>query len=158
MTVQRKEFWLKAEPNWALFGQEGGLPNPGFNAFVCCYCSLEDRGTYAVSVSSDALGEMFGDAFEPAEDWAPDVSSWCGYEWAEDGSSWELECGPEAGHHWWEIDDLLWGAFEESVLWAVNKESHSVKPELQMVSEIGGMSFLRPEAVAASAVAAWHGG
>ena len=156
LTVTRKPFWLAAEPDWTGLGRDwGGLPNPGYDAYVRTYCDIETRATVAVTVG-DGMDTMFGDALEYAEGQGPDEYSWCGYLWDESGECWELSYGPEADNHWWEIDDLLWGAFEDSLLWAVDGDTHCVKSAERMIGEIGKMSFVAPEAVAQSAVAAWH--
>lgn len=156
--IKKQQFWLMAEPNWALLGAEGGLPNPQWDVWVKVWCDLESKSVFAQSVCSDAMGEMFGESFEYEEGMEPDVSSWCMYEWAADGQCWEIECGPEGDHHWWEVDDLIWGAFGESVLWAVDKESHCIKSEMRMLSEIGQVGYACPEGVAAGALEVWHGG
>lgn len=156
--MNKKQFWMMAEPNWSLLGSEGGLPNPEFDKWVKVWCDLESQSVFAQSACSDWMVEMFGEgAVSCEEGQEPDVSSWCMYQWDADGQCWEIECGPEGNHHWWEIDDLLWGVFEECSLWAVDKESHCVKSEMQMVSEIGQMGFVCPEGVAAGALEVWHG-
>ena len=157
VTVNKKEFWLGAEPDWTGMCREwGGLPNPAYDAFVRVYCDLETKATVAVTVG-DGVATIFGDDMKWEEGSGPDEYSWCGYQWDKDGKSWELTYGPDAEHHWWEIDDLLWGAFEDSLLWAVDKETHCLKSAEQMISEIGQMNCLEPEAVAADAIAIWHG-
>ena len=155
ITATRKQFWMGAEPNWTLMAAEyGGLPNPGYDQYVRTYCDVTTKSTVCVTVG-DGMDTMFGDALEYADGQSPDLYSWCGYVWDNDGTCWEISYGPEADNHWWEIDDLLWGAFEESYLWAVDGDTHCVKSPERMLGEIGQMSYLAPEAVAASAVAAW---
>ena len=156
VTVDRKPFWLGAEPDWTGLGREwGGLPNPTYDAFVRVYCDLETRATVAVTVG-DGLDTLFGGGIEYTDGSGPDDYSWCGYQWDADGSCWELAYGPEADYHWWEIDDLLWGAFESSLLWAVDGDTHCVKTAERMLGEIGQMNYVAPEAVAQSAMAEWH--
>jgi len=156
LTVDRKPFWLGAEPDWTGLGRTwGGLPNPQYDAFVRVYCDLTTRATVAVTVG-DGLDALFGGEMQYAEGEGPDEWSWCGYQWDADGTCWELEYGPEANYHWWEIDDLLWGAFEDSLLWAVDEDTHCVKTAERMIAEIGQMSYVMPEAVAQSAMEAWH--
>ena len=153
--VNRKKFWLGAEPNWDLLAREyGGLPNPTYDAYVRTYCDLETRATVCVTVG-DGLDTLFGGALEYADGETPDLWSWCGYQWDADGSSWELAYGPEADHHWWEIDDLIWGAFDESYLWAVDADTHTVKSGARMISEISQMGYGNPAGVAAGACAYW---
>ena len=155
--IKTKQFWLMAEPNWALFGSEGGLPNPQFDQWVRVWSDIESRSSFAQSVSSDAMSLMLGNGFEYEEGQEPDSGSWAMYEWAADGQCWMYECGVEGDHHWWEIDDLIWGYGSEGLLWAVDEESHCIKSEMQMMSEISQMGFCRPEAVIANALREWHG-
>jgi hypothetical protein len=155
ITVNRKPFWMGAEPNWDLMAREyGGLPNPGYDAYVRTYCDLETRATVCVTVG-DGVDTMFGGAVEYTDGEGPDLWSWCGYQWDDDGTCWELEYGPEANYHWWEIDDLLWGAFDESYLWAVDEDTHCVKSGARMISEISQMRYGDPAGVAAGALAYW---
>ena len=154
--VDRKSFWLAAEPDWTGMGRDwGGLPNPGYDSYVRVYCDLSTRATVAVTVG-DGLDTLFGGEIQYADGEGPDEFSWCGYQWDDDGTCWELEYGPEANYHWWEIDDLLWGAFQGSLLWAVDSDTHCVKTAERMMSEIGKMGYVSPESVAASAIGEWH--
>lgn len=151
--VEKKPFWLGAEPNWELFSQEwGGLPNPKYDEYVCCYCDLASKSTVAVTVG-DGLDTMLGDSLVYEDGQGPDEHGWCGYQWDQDGQSWEL-LGPNHEYHWWEIDDLLWGALSDSLLNVVN-EDHVMKTKAQIWDEIRQMSYVYPEAVAESVVEYW---
>jgi hypothetical protein len=119
-TVEKKQFWLMAEPNWNYFGLEyGGLMNRRYDEIVRVYCDLETKATVAVTTisSEESLG---------LEQSAEADYSWAGYQWDDDGACWRLSCGEEADYCWWMVDDLLWGAFEECYLSAVHDETHCV--------------------------------
>jgi hypothetical protein len=119
-TVEKKPFWLMAEPNWNYFGVEyGGLMNRRYDQIVRVYCDLETKATVAVTTTSSE--ESLG-----LEQSAEADYSWVGYQWDQDGSCWELSCGEEAEYCWWMICDLLWGAFEECYLSAVDDDTHCV--------------------------------
>ena len=153
--MEKTAHWLAAEPNWDLLGREyGGLPNPGYDAYVRTYCDLETRATVCVTVG-DGLDTLFGGGIEYADGETPDEYSWCGYQWDDDGTCWELAYGPESDYHWWEIDDLIWGAFDESYLWAVDADTHCVKTSERMIAEIGQMGYVNPAGVAAGALDYW---
>lgn len=142
MTVTRKPFWLAAEPNWAMLDLNDG----SCWAAVCCYCDLETKSTVAVT-TTDVVGDLWG--------WESDLSAYgfAGYQWDSDGSSWEIH-GPEAEYHWWEINDLIWGAFECSIF-AVVKDDHTVKTKAEFWDQVRGMSFVYPEEVAESGSTYW---
>ena len=147
---------MGAEPNWTLLATEyGGLPNPDYDKYVRTYCDVTTKSTVCVTVG-DGMETMFGDSLEYADGNGPELHSWCGYVWDNDGTSWEISYGPDACEHWVDIDGLLWGAFVASDLWAVDGETHCVKSPEQMLGEISQMRFAEPEAVAAMAVAAWQ--
>lgn len=87
----------------------------------------------------------------------PDQYSWCGYRWDQDGTSYELRYGPESDDHWWEIDDLLWGSFEESYLSAVN-EDHTVCSVEQIVDfHINKSGYVNSRLLARQTIEYWWG-
>lgn len=151
--VEKKELWLGAEPNWSWFSSEyGGLPNPQYDEFVKVYCDLETKATIAVTVA-DGLNTMFGDDIVYNDGHGPDLHGWCGYQWDQDGKSWELH-GPNHEEHWWEIDDLLWGALSESIFAVVN-DDHTMKTKAQIWDEVRQQSWCYPEQVAQGIVDYW---
>ena len=154
LNVKKTAHWLGAEPNWDYLGREyGGLPNPGYDAYVRTYCDIETRATVCVTVGDGADTLLGGLIYADGD--GPDEYSWCGYQWDADGTAWELSYGPDADNHWWEIDDLIWGVYGESYLWAVDNITHCVKSGLRMISEIGGMGYGHPEIIAAETCEYW---
>lgn len=156
MTLTRKPFKAMAEPNWTLFGLEGGLPNPQFDKWITCWCDLESGSTFAQSAASDGLEMLFGKGsitYEKGQE--PDISSWCGYEWCANGTCWTIENGPEAELHWWEIDDLLWGAFGEC-LFAIRKPDGLLMTRAEIWDSIRDSSFCHPEQIAQGMCDYWQ--
>ena len=65
---------------------------------------------------------------------------WCGYVWHADGTAEELDAAD--GELWWCLDDLVWGALEDSVLARVDEHGvlHTVE-ELQDRMRLQGWRF-----------------
>jgi hypothetical protein len=156
MTAVKTKHSHNVEPNWTLLGQEGGLPNPQYDKWVRVWCDLESRSTFAQSVAVDGVEQLFGDGSVVYEDGQePDVSSWCGYEWDASGQLWELLNGPEGDHHWWEIDDLLWGALSEC-LFNVLKPDGLMMTKGEVWEKLMHSSYVDPEGVAQGICDTWQ--
>ena len=156
-TLTTTTFQLGIEPNWNYFGLEfGGLQNSKYDQFVKVWCDLETKNTYATSVA-DGLDTLLGDKIVWAEGQGPELFSWCGYEWCADGTCNLLEAGEQASQHWWEIDDLLFGAFEESYLGVVNSETHCVTDKDTAFKFYTNSSYCNPSSAFASFVEYWWG-
>lgn len=157
MTVTKTEFFLSAEPNWNYFGLEfGGLQNHQYDKLVRVWCDLETKNTYATSVA-DGLDTLLGDKIVWAEGQGPELFSWCGYEWCADGTCNLLESGEEASYHWWEIDDLLFGAFEQSYLGVVDADTHCVTDKQTAFEFYQNSNYCSPSSVFASFLEYWWG-
>ena len=149
--VQKKEFWLKAEPNWPVLASE--FPDDyEFNAYARIYCDLETKSTFAVTVG-DSLDTFFGDSLIRTT--PSNLSSWCGYEWQENGDCYELEYGPDASCEWWSIDDVLFGAFHFGYLGTVNSDTHCVASIEEIVEYFGTAHYVTNKVNCAKAIAYW---
>lgn len=71
--------------------------------------------------------------------------SWCGYVWHEDGTAEELDAAE--GELWWCLDDLVWGAFEDSLLAQAGKDGVlRTREELRDQARLQGVVFYGDEA------------
>lgn len=147
MTEMKREMLsLQAEPNWALLGAEGGLPNPEWDQWVSCYCSLESQSTVVVTAGTDVWGCQ-GEC----------EMSWVGYEWDSEGRAWQLSYGsPEdVSCRWWEVDDLVWGYGMDSPF-AACVDGVVMQPR-EMVRRFAESGLLMWQPAAADAVELWWG-